>query len=99
MPSRGISSTLIGKSYWKINLIGPLCLQYCFSRLYYVSDNTPLEETGLWPPWEEGEPNDAKSGEGCVESTNLGLWNDIKCSDSKVCLCEGKGMYLIFEMI
>ena len=56
-----------------------------------MSDNTPLEDESDWPPWESDAPNDAKSGEGCVQSNYQGLWKTVDCSEQRVCLCEARG--------
>lgn len=39
--------------------------------------------------WNDGEPNDAASGEDCVMNlTSNGKWNDIACSASLLAVCE-----------
>ena len=38
--------------------------------------------------WYDGEPNNAQSGEDCVESTNFNKWNDIDCGDTRKFICE-----------
>ena len=39
-------------------------------------------------PWAAGEPNNALAGEGCVETNMSGEWNDVKCTNENLGLCQ-----------
>lgn len=38
--------------------------------------------------WYDGEPNDAYSGEDCVEMSSIGAWNDQSCEVSQAFVCN-----------
>lgn len=41
----------------------------------------------------QGEPNDS-GNEDCVETSNVGLWNDNKCNSTQAALCEDEGWFV-----
>ena len=38
--------------------------------------------------WYDGEPNNAGTGEDCVEVSNFQKWNDLDCDDHRMFVCE-----------
>uniref|UniRef100_A0A8D0BTN0 C-type lectin domain-containing protein n=1 Tax=Salvator merianae TaxID=96440 RepID=A0A8D0BTN0_SALMN len=45
-------------------------------------------EAIVYSNWQQGEPNDEKGRENCVEVYGNGKWNDRSCGEKKLILCE-----------
>lgn len=48
----------------------------------------PTGQPLVYSPWAPGEPNDDRGGEQCVELYTNGKWNDMKCSEKRLVVCE-----------
>jgi len=49
--------------------------------------------------WYDGEPNNAGSGEDCVEVSNFQKWNDLDCDEYRMFVCEFDTKYDIDILI
>jgi hypothetical protein len=66
-----------------------------YGHAWLGAEDTRAEGTWLnsgsalgYTNWNAGEPNDS-NGEDCLEMYGSGKWNDIKCSQQKLTICQG----------
>lgn len=48
----------------------------------------PTGQPLVYSNWAPGEPNDDRGAEKCVELYTNGKWNDKKCSENRLVVCE-----------
>jgi len=49
--------------------------------------------------WKPGEPNNYGGNEGCAEISSSGQWNDIKCTLSRIGICERARIHVVGHYI
>lgn len=48
----------------------------------------PSGELMQYSNWANNEPNNASDKEDCIELITGGFWNDMKCDNEKLIICE-----------
>ena len=66
------------------------------NSFYYAGSGTTVDADEA--PWASDEPNNALAGEGCVETNMEGKWNDIKCTNENLALCQAPCKFQLLRL-